>query len=66
MFTSEENVISHVNTVLTDDKITDIVIKEEIERLKNDGYLIREINNDERAYNYKFSLLKLWWKTNKS
>lgn len=43
-----------------------IEINEEIERLRNDGYLIRTIKNEERVYDFKYSLLKSWWKRNKA
>ena len=41
-------------------------INKEIERLKNDGYLFRMDKNSERAYDFKYSLLKQWWKINKA
>ena len=55
------------NNVLTNTTDTDrIEINREIERLRNDGYLLRIIKNDERFYNFKYSLLKSWWKRNKA
>ncbi len=41
-------------------------INEEIERLKNDGYLLRTVEHGERAFDFKYSLLKLWWSRNKA
>ena len=55
------------NNVLTNTTNTDrIEINEEIERLKNDGYLFRSIKDGERLYDFKYSLLKSWWKRNKA
>jgi len=55
------------NNVLSNTTKTDrIEINEEIERLVNDGYLIRTTENKERAYDFKYSLLKSWWRRNKA
>ncbi|NOX47134.1 MAG: hypothetical protein GXO89_09180 [Chlorobi bacterium] len=55
------------NNVLAFTTETDrIEINNEIERLKNDGYLLRTIKEGDRAYNFKFSILKSWWKRNKA
>ncbi len=55
------------NNILTNTTETDrIEINEEIERLRNDGYLFRIIKGGERLYDFKYSLLKLWWKMNKA
>ena len=55
------------NNVLSFTIETDrIEINVEIERLRNDGYLLRTIKNEERFYDFKHSLLKLWWKRNKA
>jgi len=56
-----------VNNVLTNTTDTDrIEINKEIERLRNDGYLFRTIKGGERVYDFKYSLLKSWWKRNKA
>jgi hypothetical protein len=55
------------NNVLTFTTETDrIEINNEIERLKNDGYLFRTIKKGERVFDFKFSILKSWWKRNKA
>ncbi len=55
------------NNVLTNTTETDrIEINEEIERLKNDGYLFRIMKDGERVYDFKYTLLKSWWKRNKA
>ena len=55
------------NSVLSNTTETDrIEINEEIERLKNDGYLFRVMKDGERVYDFKYSLLKSWWKRNKA
>ena len=43
-----------------------IQINEEIERLRNDGYLFRVLTKGERVYDFKYSLLKSWWRRNKA
>lgn len=71
------NFVSKCNHPVTETEITSnvlsnttetdrIEINEEIERLKNDGYLLRTFMKDERVYDFKYSLLKLWWKRNKA
>ncbi|MCF8374267.1 MAG: hypothetical protein K9H64_21780 [Bacteroidales bacterium] len=61
---SESEIASNVlsNTTETDR----IEINEEIERLKNDGYLLSTNRNNERIYDFKYSLIKSWWKRNKA
>ncbi len=63
-WTAENDIANNILSTIEDmdrDKIN-----KEIERLKNDGYLIRKIEADKRAYNYKYSLLKKWWLRNKA
>jgi hypothetical protein len=71
------NFVSRSSMVVTETEIYNYVlsstaetnrieINDEIERLVNDGYLIRTIKDEGRAYNFKYSLLKLWWKRNKA
>ncbi len=61
---TESEIASNLLTnILESDRIE---INEEIERLRNDGYLIRTIKNEERVYDFKYSLLKSWWKRNKA
>lgn len=64
MLVTESEIASNVLTNTTE--INRIEINKEIERLKNDGYLFRESIEEERAYGFKYSLLKLWWKRNKA
>jgi hypothetical protein len=54
------------NVLVNTTEINRIEINKEIERLKNDGYLFRGSSEEERAYDFKYSLLKLWWKKNKA
>jgi len=60
----EKEIFNNVLTITTE--TNRIVINEEIERLRNDGYLLRTIKGGERIYNFKYSILKLWWKRNKA
>ena len=43
-----------------------VEINNEIDRLMKDGYLYRLVNDEERTYDFKYSLLKSWWKRNKA
>jgi len=61
---TEEEIANFVK--LSKHNINQLKINKEIERLKNDGYLIRTFTNKHRVYDFKFSLLKLWWERNKA
>jgi len=61
---SENNIANNVLSYTT--KTNRIEINEEIERLKNDGYLSRKVIDGERFFDFKYSLLKSWWKINKA
>ena len=61
---TESEIASNVMTNMTE---TDrIEINEEIERLKNDGYLLSNFKDKERIYDFKYSIIKLWWRRNKA
>lgn len=64
MMVTETEIAS--NVLINTTEIKRFEINKEIERLKNDGYLFRESKEEERAYDFKYSLLKLWWKINKA
>ncbi len=38
----------------------------ELDRLRTDDYLVRKIKNEERVYQFKYEILRKWWKINKS
>jgi len=38
----------------------------ELDRLRTDDYLIRQIKEEERVYTFKYEILRKWWKINKS
>lgn len=61
---SETEIASNVLSII--EGMDRIEINEEIDRLKNDGYLLCNSNNGNRNYDFKYSLLKLWWKRNKA
>jgi hypothetical protein len=49
-----------------DDLDIDIeTLKETLNLLWNDHYLTRKIEKNERAYQFKYFILKKWWKTNR-
>jgi hypothetical protein len=61
---SESDIASYVSLNTSD--IDRIEINKEINKLMKDGYLNRSIINDERFFDFKYSLLKAWWKRNKA
>jgi hypothetical protein len=60
---SETSIANYVFLNATTNRIE---INKEIERLMNDGYLNRSILKDERFFDFKYSLLKAWWRRNKA
>jgi hypothetical protein len=40
-------------------------VKDTLDLLRSDHYLIRETVNNERAYQFKYTILKKWWKANR-
>lgn len=71
------NLISQNDNIVSESEIANVVqsqidqfdrqdINRELERLKNDNYLIRTTENKERKFRFKYSLLKSWWKLNKA
>lgn len=56
-----------VETLMNDDDLdTDTeTIKDVLNLLWGDNYLIRQIINDERAYKFKYSILQQWWRVNR-
>jgi len=70
-FISNSHQISLENEIcnsvsLSIEGVNRLKINKELERLRNDGYLIRVIDENQRFYDFKFSLLKLWWQRNKA
>jgi len=62
---SSENEIADFITLSIKD-VNRIMINTEIERLRNDGYLTRYFRDKQRQFDFKYSLLKLWWERNKA
>ena len=62
-YVSETEIANNILSITESDRLE---INNEIERLKNDGYLVRKIQKEERFYDFKYSLLKSWWKRNKA
>lgn len=60
---SEEDILNYVTT---EQRIHRRGLIEELDRLRIDDYLIREIKNETRFYRYKYEILRKWWKLNKS
>lgn len=63
-FTSESEIANIVQSHMYQFDRHDV--NRELERLKNDNYLIRKTENNERKFRFKYSLLKSWWKSNKA
>ena len=61
---TEEKIANFIN--LSIKEVKRLKINTEIERLRNDGYLTRFIIDGQREYDFKLSLLKLWWERNKA
>ncbi|MCD4793286.1 MAG: hypothetical protein K8R54_08650 [Bacteroidales bacterium] len=61
---SEIEIYNHVFAFIQE--IDRIDVNNEIERLRNDGYLIRKLKERERYFDFKYSILKKWWDINKA
>ncbi len=61
---TEEEIANFITLSIKD--VKRLKINTEIERLRNDGYLTRFIIDGQREYDFKLSLLKLWWERNKA
>lgn len=47
-------------------QVSDSVLKDEIERLRADGYIKRTISKGQRFYQFNYSIIKKWWAINKA
>jgi len=54
-----------INLVKTHSKIDDETIRESLELLWSDHYLIRNVEGHKRSYKFKYSLLQNYWKINR-
>ena len=59
-FTSENDLQQHI---ATDNKSQ---LLDALETLWKEQYLIRKIENGARHYQFKYNLIKQWWKLNKA
>lgn len=62
-YTSEIDVLNNLSQQI---EITREVLIVELDRLRGDDYLLREIKDDERHYNFRYQILRRWWKINRA
>ncbi len=58
----EDDIINTVNSNMVIDKE---IIKETIDLIWSDHYVMRKIENDKRQYKFKYSILQKWWRVNR-
>ena len=46
-------------------EIDDETVKETIDQLWSDHYLVRDVKSGKRLYKFKYTILKNWWKVNR-
>ena len=54
-----------INLIKAHDVIDDETVKETLNLLWGDHYLIREVRENKRFYKFKYSILQDWWKVNR-
>jgi len=62
-YTSENDIAEQINNIMATKRI---LLNEEIERLRRDGYLKREITGGKRFFKFNYSIIKKWWFINKA
>jgi len=60
---TETDILNHIST---QKETTRQSLIDELDRLRTDDYLSRETIEDERTYKFKYEILRMWWKLNKS
>jgi len=61
-----QNEIAILNYLASEKAINRNELINELDRLRTDDYLIRQIKEEERVYTFKYEILRKWWKINKS
>jgi hypothetical protein len=54
-----------INVVKNHMGIDDESVKETLDLLWSDHYLVREIKNNRRTYKFRYTILQKWWKINR-
>ena len=54
------------NHIAADQEIDRDALIDELDRLRTDDYLVRELKKEERVYRFKYEILRKWWKLNKA
>jgi len=62
-YTSEGVIADHIKNQMEVDRI---LLNDEIDRLRRDGYLKREIIDSKRNFKFNYSIIKKWWAINKA
>jgi len=60
---TETDILNHIST---QKETTRQSLIDELDRLRTDDYLSRETIEEERTYKFKYEILRMWWKLNKS
>ncbi len=55
-----------LNYLSSEKIISRTTLIDELERLRTDDYLLRQMKKEQRTYQFKYEILRKWWKINKS
>jgi len=55
-----------LNYLSSEKEISRTTLINELDRLRTDDYLLRQIKEEQRVYQFKYEILRQWWKINKS
>jgi len=55
-----------LNYLSSEKVISRATLIDELDRLRTDDYLLRRIKEEQRVYQFKYEILRKWWKINKS
>lgn len=55
-----------LNYLSSEKVISRTTLINELDRLRTDDYLLRQIKEEQRVYQFKYEILRKWWKINKS
>jgi hypothetical protein len=54
-----------INMVKSNLEIDGEPVKETLDLIWSDHYLVRNIKNNQRTYKFRYAILKKWWKVNR-
>lgn len=64
-FFSESDILSSVKKHKDHKNVNDEKVKETLELIWTDHYLVRRVKDNKRYFKFKYSILQNWWKINK-